>query len=179
MECINPITFAMDELAVSRKQLAEISGVSITTIEYLESGSYGTIPFEIIQIIQPVMPSDRNWTIQGEYDRWKMNKLMNSSLPSVLTDGYPQLGDIMHPHTEWREAECLLSLNEYAGTLCVPRFVIQKYESGNQRKFPKNLFVSLDIACGYNIASRIRQACEYYTDDKFSGTKTSLPPVGD
>jgi len=166
----------MEALSLNRSQLAALAGHPITTIEYLESGSYGRVPESVEQVLLPAWsprmgsPFD-NLGLPEAYIKWKYHKLSHSELPSKLTDGFPHLSDMMHPHTEWREADCNLSLNDYCGKVCVPRFVIQKYESGKQRKFPQALYENLAIACGFELANALREHCDAYI-------KPYSPPVG-
>lgn len=151
----SPILKAMESLELDRNELAALSGVAGTTIEYTEKGIFTSIPAGVRDILQEWDPD-----IELNYRKYQIAKRFLWEGVKDLPQGFPYLSDMMHPHTEWRMNIAELNVNQYCEALCVPRFVVQKYEAGEQAKFPEILTVALTMACGSTLASELAKICK-------------------
>lgn len=155
----SPILQAMETLELNRAELADLAQVAITTIEYTEKGIFTSIPSDVLDILWEANPN-----IETHYKQFQIAKRFEWDYPKQLPPGFPHTSDIMNPHTEWRMAVVELSVNEYCAALCVPRFVIQKFEAGEQRKFPDVLSTALIMACGSTLADELMRHCREWLD---------------
>lgn len=150
----NPVIQARLAFGLTRSELASTTHLAVTTIEYIEDGSYGVLPSRLLQFLEINIPE-----LQNKYSQWQMTKRIHSSLPSLIPLDFPQLSDIMHPHSEWRELVCGESINSYCASLCIPRAVVQNYESKRQVKFPFILSQSLIFAVGSDTERKLVRIC--------------------
>lgn len=156
-ELVSPVQEIMDLLGLNRLSLAELSGLSVTTVEYTEKGIFGKIPAEILNMFQM-----HDADLVNKYAKYQIRKrFLWESLgnPTTLPEGFPELSDVMHPHVEWRDIACGMPLNAYCEALCIPRFVLQKFEAGKQRKFPEIMTVALTMACGSQLVQDLTAVC--------------------
>jgi DNA-binding XRE family transcriptional regulator len=151
---LNPILYARKELGLTRNELARASNLAPTTLQYIEWGAYGTLPQSLIYMLNII-----DLDIETHYDQWKMQRRINSNLPLELPEDFPVLKDIMHPHREWRELICRMALNPYCSEICIPRAVIQEFERGKQKKFPKQLKMALILAVGSKVTTKLVSSC--------------------
>ncbi len=135
----NPALDAREQLGLTRTELGKQAFLGVQTLRYIELGTYGGFPRGLERIL-----SDANPNVKNDWDTWKLQARMASKgLFEVSLEGFPSLGDIMHPHTEWREVLCGLSLNGYCEALCIPRRPVQLLEAGELRRMPSVIAVAL------------------------------------
>jgi DNA-binding XRE family transcriptional regulator len=155
---ISPVAVIRQEMGLSKSEMARLVRVQAPTYEYIEQGAYGNLPKSLIKALRPI-----NANIATEYEEWKIRKRLNWNGPVQIKPEFPQLTDIMHPHTEWRTIYCVMSPTHYAEALCIPRIVVQKLEGDNPgKKFPQELQVALIMACGSSVCQRIKTASKEY-----------------
>lgn len=158
---VNPLMTARRALGLTRQGLATQANMALTTIEYLESGAYGDIPPRVRAILRIADPE-----IVTGFDQWKIQARINQhELKHEIPYCFPELDDIMHPHEEWRQSLNSLGINSYCEILKVQRNVVQNLERGRQVQYPKGLHIALTMACGIEVAERIRLASIEYGKD--------------
>lgn len=160
MELQSPIVEAMEGLELDRNELAQLANVAATTIEYTEKGIFANVPNNVLGIL-----AEWDAEIDVHYRRYQVQKRLAWEGPKELPEGFPTTSDIMHPHVEWRLAVVELTVNEYCAAFCVPRFVIQKFESAEQTKFPDVLTVALTMACGSTLAEELKRHCKEWLNE--------------
>lgn len=137
---LSPVALCMAKLSVSRSELAHLSGLALTTVEYIEDGAYQTLPDSLISVLEVA-----NAELEKDYYKYQMTARLEANLPQELPDTFPELSPPLHPHQEWRMMVCGMDLNPYCKALCVPRYTVWKLESG-QQKFPLLLEKALVMA---------------------------------
>jgi DNA-binding XRE family transcriptional regulator len=130
----------MAKLSVSRANLAHMTGLAVTTIEYIEDGAYQTLPDVLISVLEVA-----NAELEKDYYKYQMTSRLQANLPQELPPSFPELSPPLHPHQEWRMMVCGMDINPYCKTLCVPRWVVQNLEKG-QPQFPLLLEKALVMA---------------------------------
>jgi len=130
----------MAKLSVSRAELAHMTGLALTTIEYIEDGAYQTLPAVLINVLEVA-----NAELEKDYYKYQMTSRLQANLPQTLPESFPELSPPLHPHQEWRMMVCGMDLNPYCKALCVPRWTVQKLEKG-QLLFPALLEKALVMA---------------------------------
>ncbi len=137
---LSPIGLCMAKLSVSRSELSHMTGLALTTIEYIEDGAYQTLPDVLISVLEVA-----NAELEKDYYKYQMTARLEANLPQELPDTFPELSPPLHPHQEWRMMVCGMDLNPYCKALCVPRYAVWKLETG-QQKFPALLEKALVMA---------------------------------
>lgn len=151
----SPVTTIRNKLGLTKTELANGANISAPTLEYIENGAYGNLPGRLSQILSVV---DRE--INSHYNEWKLKKRLDWKGPLSLDPSWPTLNDFMHPHQEWRQINCELSITHYAEALCVPRISIQNLENNKTKSFPQDLKIALTMACGSTVTQQIIKACK-------------------
>ena len=151
----NPVISARLKMGLTRSELSQEANIALVTLQYIETGSYGTLPERIGLILEPV---NRNLTEQ--YEVWKLHRRLATEMfiPPPSLEDFPQLDDIMHPHMEFRGI-LGVSLNHYTRELCIARNVVQSFESGRQQAFPMELYNALSQTLGVDLTLRLKKAC--------------------
>lgn len=137
---LSPVGLCMAKLSVSRSELAHLSGLALTTVEYIEDGAYQTLPLSVIDVLEVA-----NAELEKDYYKYQMTARLEANLPQELPEEFPELSPPLHPHQEWRMMVCGMDLNPYCKAICVPRYVVQHLEKG-RTKFPLILEKALVMA---------------------------------
>lgn len=155
---ISPIIEIRERIGLNQADLAHMVKLSPPTMSYIENGAYSSLPVGLLNFLKTY-----DEDIEIKWNRWKLEKRLEWPGPVELPSEFPDMMDFMHPHVEWRQVYCGLNVTHYAEALCVHRSQIQILESGVRYDFPKELYMALLMACGSEIAERIKEACDRST----------------
>ena len=154
---LSPISLCMAKLSVSRPELARMTGLALTTVEYIEDGAYQTLPDVLINVLEVA-----NAELEKDYYKYQMLSRLQANLPQELPSTFPELSPPLHPHQEWRMLVCGMDLNPYCKALCVPRYTVWKLEDG-QQKFPILLEKALVMAAS-PVVTALVDICNNFSD---------------
>jgi len=154
---LSPVALCMAKLSVSRSELAHMTGLALTTVEYIEDGAYQTLPAVLINVLEVA-----NAELEKDYYKYQMTSRLQANLPQSLPPTFPELSPPLHPHQEWRMMVCGMDLNPYCKMICVPRYVVQSLEKGRQ-KFPMHLEKALVMATS-PVVTALVDICNNFSD---------------
>lgn len=127
----NPLRTIRYAKKYSIAQLSRLTGTDTQVIRDLEVGLPKTIPTKIsdffLTTIEPII-------LDRQYNDWRRFKRSLVFLPPV---GQLSISSDVHPFAQYRK-QIDVSASSLCEYICVPRFVIMHYESG-QRKMPRLL----------------------------------------
>lgn len=150
---LSPIKAKMVEAGVSRTHLALLTGLSLTTVEYVEKGMFANVPETLLRALDTDPPS-----LQQAFAEYKLQERLNCGLPRTLPEDFPSIPEALHPHTEWRILVCDIELNKYCDRLKIHRSRIQLTEGGGFG-LPYDVYSAILMGCGAGVADRLREAC--------------------
>lgn len=135
---MNPIRKFRDDHRMTVTELYRETGVKISVIRDLEAGQLQTIPFGLRKFFAVQIPG---FSIDTHYQAWRHTKRSLVYMPPV---GELKISNEEHPFTQYRR-KISVSLSSLCAFLCVPRFVVGKWET-SQRRMPRNLKEALKEA---------------------------------
>lgn len=121
---VNPLKSRREDYELNIIRLSLKSGVSTQQIRDLEKGLPQKVPFGLIEYFE-------DNTLDVQYNNWRRQKRHLVHLPPV---GALKISVNIHPFTQYRKM-LGVTLAHLCELLCVPRFVMIKYEE-NQKSMP-------------------------------------------
>lgn len=127
---MNPIRYKREKiLQYNIAGLARAAGISPQTLRDVELGLPKTIPTKLQEFLDSQF---RGNTFAAQYEQWKKDRRSLVFLPPV---GILSISSELHPFEQYRN-KIGLAISGFCEYLCVPRFVIMKYEE-SQKKIPR------------------------------------------
>lgn len=135
---MNPIRKFRDDHRITVAELYRETGVKVPVIRDLEVGLPQTIPFGLRRFFDVQIPG---FSIDAHYQTWRHKKRNLVYMPPV---GELSISADDHPFIQYRK-KLYISLASLCAYICVPRFVVGKWEV-SQRRMPRSLQEALKEA---------------------------------
>src|SRR5260370_38360837 len=90
---LSPIGLCMAKISVSRSELSHMTGLALTTIEYIEDGAYQTLPDVLISVVEVA-----NAELEKENNKYQVTARQEQKLPKELPYTLPDTVPPLHPH---------------------------------------------------------------------------------